>query len=180
MMRRSSGMMAALGMVAACSGNGVNVGSSGDAGTNSPGPGAAVFTAAQVRDAEDACSRSHGPADVYTTIDGLKARLVGAWWPCAADGGENFCFPGEPVDITADNTWRLLVSDGSGGLTGAQGLQAEGTYGLPNEAGFVCGSSCDVGVSASSGGLSECGVGFETSPRRMLVGGVDWFVAIGP
>ncbi len=115
-----------------------------------------------------------------TTTDGLKARLVGAWWPCAADGGESFCFPGEPVDITADNTWRLLVSDGSGGLAGAQGLQAEGTYGLPNEAGFACGSSCDVGVSPLSGGLSECSVGFETSPRRMLVGGVEWFVAIGP
>ncbi len=176
-------MVAALGMVAACSGN---VAASGDAGTDSPasgvspGPGAIVYTAAQVRDAEDACSQSHGPADVYTTTDGLKARLVGAWWPCAADGGEDFCFPGEAVDIAADNTWRLLVTDGSGGLAGAQGLHAQGTYGLPNEAGFACGSTCEVGVSPLSGGLSECSVAFETSPRRMLVGGVTWFVAIGP
>jgi hypothetical protein len=179
-------MMVALGMVAACSGSTLDVGSSDDAGAASDASAAAtpsssvVYTIAQVSAAEDACTQAHGPADVYTTIDGLRERLVGAWWPCAADGGEYFCFPGEPLDITADGTWRLLVSDGSGGLVGAQGLQAEGTYGLPNEAGFVCGSVCDVGVSPLSGGLSECSVGFETSPRRMLVGGVAWFVAIGP
>ena len=104
----------------------------------------------------------------------------GAWWPCAADGGESFCFPGEPVDITADNTWRLLVSDGTGGLAGAQGLQAEGTYGLPNEAGFACGSSCDVGVSPLSGGLFGMQCWVRDVASAMLVGGVEWFVAIGP
>jgi hypothetical protein len=176
-------VLASASLLAACSGHTIDVGSAaqpdGGADGTSPAP-ASSFTALDVQRAQQACSAPHGTADLYSDVAGLQSRLVGAWYICPGaviavqdDGSAVF---------TADGQWIKLVDDGSGGLREGQGLQETGTYhlGLGNDADPVCDTSnCRMTLQSQAGGGSEVSVGFETGPRRMLLGASDWLVPIG-
>ncbi len=170
---------------AACSGKTIDVGSSeqtGDSGSGeaiAPTPGTS-FTASQVQAALGACNQPHGTADAYSTVAGLSSRLVGAWFMCPGTAGS--ISSDTSAVFGADGSWHRLDSDGNGGLVEGQGLEDTGTYSAAptNDASDECDpSDCPVTFHGSQGSIEQAELSFETGPRRMLFGGVNWFVPLG-
>jgi hypothetical protein len=161
-------------LLLACSGQKIDVGT--NAPTSSSGTS---FSPAQVQAAQAACSAAHGPIDEYSTADGMRSRLVGAWFLCSANGGVAATSLSGVYSPSGD--WNALGPDGSGGLVAGQGLTETGTYSVVklDDASATCDpASCLVQYSGSDGALEQYSVAFETSPRRLLVGEQWWYVQL--
>jgi hypothetical protein len=146
-----------------------------------------TYTAAQVEAAKVACAAPHGAPDPYDTLDGLVKRLVGAWYLCRpvqypviASGGS--------AAFLGDGQWISLRPAPGGGLDQHKGLKNEGIW-TPlslDDATDRCGDGrldareihgCFLQITEDSGELSQFGVSFEQSPRRMELGG-NWLVPL--
>jgi hypothetical protein len=189
----------------ACAGKAMDVGSNSGRDSGAPGSNGSLdsggpvgtmagssaipssFSLTEVDIALAKCSQPHGSVDAYSTVAGLKSRLVGAWLSCPGN------FTQAPSrSWAADGTWHRLVSaDGqdpgssSGysyviGLVEGQGLQDVGTYVVENEAGTECTvGDCEVTARRADGATDSYGVAFEMAPRRMLVSQMYWYVPLG-
>jgi hypothetical protein len=172
--RSPLGLSLAICLLLACSGHTIDVGTnvtSSSSGTS--------FSAAQVQAAQAACNAAHGPADGYSTADGMQSHLVGAWFLCSANGG--VAATSLSGAYSPSGAWNALVPDGSGGLVAGQGLQETGTYSVVqlDDASATCDpATCLVQYSGGDGALEQYSVAFETSPRRLLIGEQWWYVAL--
>jgi hypothetical protein len=145
-----------------------------------PAP-ATSYTAAQVQAAGAACAEPHGPVVDYSTVGELKNLTVGGWLLCPADSDAGYDYPIASGAWAPDGSYHQLDPDGQGGLVEGQGLEETAVWGVDNgsDSSDVCvatGAMCVLEISFG-GGWRNMPVGFESSPRRMLLQDA-WYVAL--
>lgn len=192
--------LASFALLPACTAHVVDVGAQTDSGpipdAGSPevlpeaGPTPASFSPAQVQAAQSACSAPHGNIDVYASPTEMLARMEGAWLLCGANtlaGSLGVSVAGSGI-WGSDGTFHALVADSTGGLVEGHGLMEQATYSVvqPDDASAGCSTgdaglpNCIVNYVTGTGGLVQLGADFEKGPRRMLLGGTDWYVPLTP
>ena len=170
-------------LLAACGGKAVGTPNGNDGnGTMSGGADggsqASAFDPSQVQAAQATCTSSHGHAVALSSGSVAIDSFVGSWLLCSdATASPSTMFaPG--IQFAPDGSYSQLVSDGSGGLVRATGVQSQGTWSLTCDGSRASpAQSCNAfAVTLEDDAHDQGPVGyayglpaFEDSPRRLYL-----------
>ncbi|WP_394825269.1 hypothetical protein [Pendulispora albinea] len=180
----TAALLAVFVAVPACMSHDLNLGNNaaltgGDASTepdaaSTPVDGAPKYTREEVERARRICNDTpSGTSDNdLRSIEGLRQRLLGAWYRCSNTGF------GRSIRFTLDGVAYGLIDDPLGGTGDGTAREDIATYSLTPPFGDDAGlGNFQVRVRWTTGNVETVVPIFETSPRRMKYA-ETWFVPL--